>query len=122
MPYPWAADEVLLAGDLNAAIAQCLAAAGVSVSSSVAAAGLTQSTGTPLVSVFNIVTTVDAGAGVVLANLPNQEVLNRGINPLVVWAPPGGQIDATGTNAFVTIDPGGASQFTQGPTNQFTSH
>lgn len=120
--YPFLPNVRLDAANLNAAFAQAYNAAGQTVVASIAAAGASQSTATQLSANTSVVQTVDNLAGVILAPLPYQRVLNRGLNALVIWAPPGCQIDSNGINGFVTLDPGGQASFAQAPTNQFWSH
>ncbi len=74
----------------------------------VSAAGTTQATATPLTASIVIVTTVASGAGVEIAGLtqPQQLIMNRGANTLLVYPPTSGQIESLGTNAAYSIAPG----------------
>lgn len=91
---------------------------GTSVSSSVSpaflsAAGTTQATAAALAGQVNVVTAVASGAGVILAaNLGNPvRIINRGVNPLLVYPQAGAQIESAGTNAAVTVTVGGSAEF-----------
>lgn len=73
----------------------------------VSAAGTTQGTATVLTEMFNIVTTVAAGAGV-MVTASYTKVWNGGANSLLVYPPSGAQFDAVGTNLPVSVGFGGA--------------
>ena len=87
---------------------QDVTAAGVTAS--ITAAGTTQGTATALTTQWNQVTTTAAGTGVVLPSSPvvgwNYVVVNAGANPLLIYPPTGGQIDALGTNAGILLGAG----------------
>lgn len=68
----------------------------------IAAAGTSQATATALTAQINIVTTISAGQGVVLAD-QDAVVLNRGTVDLLVYPPTGAQIESYGTNSAVTL-------------------
>jgi len=74
---------------------------------SVSAAGTTQGTATELTAADNELTTVAAGAGVVLsANLAAgdlQSVFNAGANAVKVYPPVGMRINALATNAHMLL-------------------
>jgi hypothetical protein len=82
----------------------------------IVAAGTTQGTATALNSGYNVhaVTTVSSGTGVELpATSANRFdiVINAGTNALKVYPVTGSQIDALGTNAALTIQPGSTVAF-----------
>ena len=74
---------------------------------SISAAGTTQGTATELTNADNELTTVAAGAGVVLsASLAagdSQTVFNAGANAVKVYPPSGMRINALATNAAMTL-------------------
>lgn len=55
-----------------------------------------------------VVTTVPMGSGVKLSSLHRQSVINRGANPLVVYPPSGGSIEAAGSGI---LQPGAGGTF-----------
>ena len=77
------------------------------VATSVSAAGTTQGTATELTATDSEVTTVAAGAGVVLSSQlaagDQQTVFNAGANPLKVYPTSGMKINALATNAAMTL-------------------
>jgi hypothetical protein len=83
-------------------------------STAVSAAGTTQGTATVLTLDYNNVTTVAANAGVTLpisAAGRLVTVKNNGANPLTVYPPSGGQIEAFGVNAGILVEVGEAEAF-----------
>jgi hypothetical protein len=77
------------------------------------AAGTTQGTATLLTTSQNIVTTVAAGSGVIIAGMsyPTQSVVNAGANPLLVYPNSGAQFGTSGTNVAFTISVNGIATF-----------
>lgn len=76
------------------------------VSSSVSAAGTTQSDATALVASVNVVTTAAAGSGVLLQNAEigdEVEVLNLGANAVNVYPPSAGSIAQLSANTAVAL-------------------
>ena len=73
----------------------------------VSAAGTTQATATELTASDNEITTVGAGAGVVLSSKlaagDEQTVFNAGVNPLKVYPPSGFKINSLPSNAAMTL-------------------
>lgn len=73
----------------------------------VSAAGTTQGTATELTAADSEVTTVGAGAGVVLSSKlapgDEQSVFNAGANPLKVYPPTGFKINALAANTAMTL-------------------
>jgi hypothetical protein len=96
-----------------------------STSAAVSAAGTTQGTATALTSAYNVVTTVAAGAGVILptptAAGTSVSIVNKGANPLLVYPNSGAVIDAGAANAAISL-PVGASYTAQNssPTQWYT--
>lgn len=79
------------------------------------ATGSTQATAALLTYKVSVFTTVPAGSG---ASLPANAyavteliVMNRGVNPLLVYPPPSGQIDTNGFNVPVSIASGASATF-----------
>lgn len=77
------------------------------VPASVSAAGTTQGTATVLTSMFNVVTTVAAGTGV-MAPTGYSKTLNAGANAVLMYPLSGAQFDGVGTNLPVSVPVGGA--------------
>lgn len=78
-------------------------------SASVAAAGTTQGTATALNAQNNVVTTVAAGAGVLVQASPLNmtiTILNRGANTLLIYPPVGAQFESYSVNEAVSIAAG----------------
>ena len=77
------------------------------VATSISAAGTTQGTATELAAADNEVSTVAAGAGVVLSSKlaagDEQTVFNAGANALKVYPPSGMKINALAANAAMTL-------------------
>ncbi len=85
-----------------------------SVAAGISAAGNSQSNATVLRAQDNAITTCNSGAGVELPAAAIGEhvlVLNRGAAACLVYPPSGGQIEASGTNAAVTLAAGGDATF-----------
>lgn len=83
-------------------------------STGLVATGTNQSTALQLSTQWNEVDTVPAGTGVLLASFQPgqaQTVFNGGTNPLLVYPPPGMQINALGQNAAFTISAGSSMKF-----------
>jgi hypothetical protein len=87
--------------------------------SNFAATGSTQADAAQIVADFTVVTTCPAGAGVLLANVFQQEIANRATNAVNTWPFVGGQIEAVGQNVAVSIAPGDSARFTQVAPGQF---
>lgn len=87
-------------------------------STAISAAGTSQATATALTAQINIVTTVSAGQGVVLADR-DAVVMNRGTVDLLVYPPTGAQIEAYGTNAAVALPVNGAGNFIRSSSTLF---
>lgn len=87
-------------------------------STAISAAGTSQATATALTAQINIVTTVSAGQGVVLADR-DATVMNRGTVDLLVYPPTGAQIEAYGTNAAVALPVNGAGNFIRSSSTLF---
>lgn len=84
------------------------------------AAGSTQGTATTLSSDVNVVTSVAANTGVVLTGRTAITwVVNRGANALNVYPQSSAQIEAAGTNAAVTVVPGGMAMLVPASTTQW---
>ena len=103
-----------------------LTSPGLKGSSSVAvsAAGSTQGTATALTSDLNVVTTVAAGAGVVLQTAvagKTVRVINKGANPLKVYPASGAAVDALGANVAITIPVDGQASFDGSSATQWYS-
>lgn len=83
------------------------------VSATLSAAGADQSGATPITAQFNVVTTVAAGAGVILPTTLNTKILiiNRGANDLSVYPPLNAQLESYGTNVAVSIPVGNSAEF-----------
>jgi hypothetical protein len=84
----------------------------LTVATSVAAAGATQATATPLTKQSNTVTS--GAGGVLLLNLQagqSQTVRNRSGNNVSVYPPAGSQIEALGANAPSTVANGADATF-----------
>jgi len=96
----WKAFGAGLAGPVALAICKDTATA-------LSAAGTTQGTATELTAADSEITTVAAGAGVVLssklASGDSQTVFNAGANAVKVYPPVGFQINALATNASMTL-------------------
>ena len=90
----------------------------LSRSTAISAAGTSQATATALTAQINIVTTVSAGQGVVLADR-DATVMNRGTVDLLVYPPTGAQIEAYGTNAAVALPVNGAGNFIRSSSTLF---
>ena len=77
------------------------------VATSISAAGTSQGTATELTAADNEVTTVSAGAGVVLSSKlapgDEQSVFNAGANPLKVYPPSGMKINSLAANASMNL-------------------
>jgi hypothetical protein len=103
-----------------------LTSPGLRSSSSVAvsAAGSTQGTATALTADLNVVTTVAAGAGVVLQTAAagkTVRVINKGANPLKVYPASGAAVDALGANVSITIPVDGQVNFDGSSATQWYS-
>ena len=98
----WKAFQAGLSVPLAAAICQ-------DVGTSLSAAGTTQGTATELVSADSELTTVGAGAGVVLSSKlaagDSQTVFNAGANAVKVYPPSGMKINALAANAPMLLAP-----------------
>lgn len=96
----WKAFSAGLSLPLQAAICK-------DVATSVSAAGTTQGTATELTAADSELTTVGAGAGVVLsaqlASGDQQTVFNAGANAVKVYPPSGMKINALAANAPMTL-------------------
>ncbi len=80
----------------------------------VAAAGNSQGTATVLSAQYNELTTVNAATGVVIPATIGLTtyIFQRGANTLAVYPPSGGQIDAAGLNASVSLLSGATGRYT----------
>lgn len=83
----------------------------------IAASGTTQGTAATMTSVMNVITTVASGSGVILTAGVRTMILNRGANPLLIYPPVGGQLEALGTNAAFTLQPGADATILFDPLN-----
>ena len=92
------------AAGLPIPLAECICK---DVGTSISAAGTTQGTATELTAADSEITTVAAGAGVVLsASLAagdQQSVFNAGANAVKIYPPTGFKINALATNAAMTL-------------------
>ncbi len=101
---------------------------GISPSTSSAflvASGTTQADGLQLTDDWNFFGTVEAGVACVLppqvpGNIATQ-VLNKGANPLLIFPPPGFEIDALGVNNAFTLNAGFLRIFECWSTTQLVS-
>lgn len=72
----------------------------------ISAAGTTQATATAITTSNNFVTTVGAGAGVILPAVQQGDwliIYNSGANALSIYPPVGGKINQLSTNAAMTL-------------------
>ncbi len=92
-------------GDVYAAITgdTIKRVAAIGVGTAISAAGTTQGTATSLTAAVNYVSTVGAGAGVILSAGPSQVVYNAGANPLSVYPPTGAAINQLAANGAMTL-------------------
>lgn len=84
------------------------------VQTGIIAAGATQGTATSLSKDFNVVSTVPAGAGVILPTTTGGykiTVINSGANALKVYPSTGAQINGIGTNTAYSLATGGKLEF-----------
>lgn len=84
------------------------------VDSGLTAKGTNQATALQLSSQWNEVDTVPAGAGVLLSAFQegqSQTVFNEGTNPLLVYPPPGSNINALTENAAFSLASGSRATF-----------
>lgn len=96
-----------------------LAAAAADQATSTVAAGLTatglnQATALQLSSQWNEVDTAPSGSGVLLSAYSDgqsQVVFNEGTNPLLVYPPPGAQINALAENVAFSLSAGSRATF-----------
>jgi len=87
-----------------------------SVAEGLTATGNTQNTAYAIAAQYAVFTTVAATTGAVLPIEPlatTFTVLNRGANPLTLYPPLNGQIEALSVNEGTTIYPGGSVRITQ---------
>lgn len=99
---------------LSLLAAAARAQATASVDQNLTAAGTNQATALQLTSDWNEVDTTPAGTGVLLSALQpgqSQTVFNQGLNPLLVYPPPGAQIDVLGTNIAYSLASGARHTF-----------
>jgi hypothetical protein len=83
----------------------------------ITAAGTTQGTATALTATINIVTTVSSGTGVILPSGIRTVIMHRGANPLLIYPPSGGQLEALGTNVAFLLQPGADATILFDPNN-----
>jgi hypothetical protein len=109
----WTAAAVSAIGSTLTNSGGTLSVTADSYAATVSAAGTTQGTATALTSDTNVVTTVGANSGVILASgrTKPQRVLNRGANALKVYPQTSAQIEALGSNAAATVNVGQAVTF-----------
>ena len=97
---------------------------GFTSQSGVTAVGTTQATAFPMSTEWVVITTTPLNGGVKLAGFgagtPSQ-VFNRGANPLKVYPPVGGQIDALGVNNPYVLAATKMQNFSQTGVGQFYS-
>jgi hypothetical protein len=85
-----------------------------SIATALVATGVNQATALQLTSQWNEVDTVPAGSGVMLSTYQPgqaQTVFNGSANPLLVYPPPGFQINALGVNVAFSLAAGTRATF-----------
>lgn len=83
----------------------------------ITAAGTNQATATPLTTYVNLITTVASGTGVILTAGVRALIMHRGANPLAVYPPVSGQLEALATNAPFMLQAGQDAYFLFDPNN-----
>jgi hypothetical protein len=98
-----------------------LAASGAvrTVGAGLSAAGVNQTTALALTTDESVVTSVGTGMGVMLRSSSSQRILNRGANPLLVYPPVGGSIEARPVNSPVSVPVGGSALFVSSDNSNF---
>lgn len=89
----------------------------LSTTAGVTAAGQNQAAATVLPAIYNIVTAVSSGQGVILTTGIRTVVMNRGANILKIYPPVGSQLESLGTNNPFSLQPGADATIVFDPSN-----